>query len=172
MVTNNDDLATRARIIANHGRLGKFDHMMEGRNSRLDGLQAAILSAKLPHLPRWTELRRSHAAVYDQLLREVGIQLPEAPPYALHVYHLYVIQVPDRERVREELAANGVDTGIHYPIPLPFLKAYSRMKHQSENFPVASAGMGRILSLPMFAEMTENQREYVATSLRSIIKIQ
>jgi len=169
MVTSNETLATKARMIANHGRLGKFDHIMEGRNSRLDGLQAAILSAKLPHLPRWTELRRSHAAVYGRLLADVGIQLPEAPPYSQHVYHLYVIQIPDREHVREKLAASGVDTGIHYPIPLPFLKAYSRMKHQPENFPVASAGMGRILSIPIFAELTENQCEYVSTLLKSLI---
>jgi dTDP-4-amino-4,6-dideoxygalactose transaminase len=165
MVTANEELAIKARIIANHGRLGKFDHMIEGRNSRLDGLQAAILSTKLPHLPRWTELRRSHASSYDRLLGEVGIQLPEVPPYASHVFHLYVIQVPYRERIREELAVNGVETGIHYPIPLPFLKAYSGMGYKKENFPVASEGTGCILSLPMFAELSENQLEYVATTL-------
>lgn len=169
MVTSDEALATRARMIANHGRLGKFDHMIEGRNSRLDGLQAAILSAKLPHLPRWTELRRNHAATYDRLLADVGIQLPEAPPYVRHVFHLYVIQIPDRDRIREELAANGIETGIHYPIPLPFLKAYARMNLKSEDFPIASAGMGRLLSIPMFAELTENQCEYVSTLFKNLI---
>lgn len=165
MVTNDPELATRIRMIANHGRLGKFDHMLEGRNSRLDGLQAAILSAKLPHLRRWTELRRSHAAAYDHLLAESGIQLSQALEYSCHVYHLYVVQLSQRDHVRDELAANGIETGIHYPIPLPFLKAYARMGHSRDDFPVVSAASERILSLPMFAELTEQQLEKVVAAL-------
>jgi dTDP-4-amino-4,6-dideoxygalactose transaminase len=139
--------------------------MIEGRNSRLDVLQAAILSAKLPHLRCWSELRRSHAANYGHLLAEFGIQFPQAPEYSNHVYHLYVVQVPNREQVRDELAASGIETGVHYPIPLPLLKAYAHMGHSRNDFPVASAAAERILSLPMFAELSEQQLAHVAAAL-------
>lgn len=169
MVTSDSELAIKVRMIANHGRLDKFGHAIEGRNSRLDGLQAAILSAKLPHLHRWTELRRNHAALYSHLLSESGLQLPESPEYSKHVFHLYVIQVPERERIRQELAGKGIETGIHYPIPLPFLKAYSRLGHQPADFPVAFAAMGRILSIPMFADLSERQLTIVAGAVLQCI---
>jgi len=165
MVTNDPELATRIRMIANHGRLRKGDHMVEGRNSRLDGLQAAILSAKLPYLHRWTELRRSHAATYDRLLADYDILVPQAPEYSYHVYHLYVIQLSQRDYVRDKLAASGIETGIHYPTPLPLLNAYARMGYSRNDFPVVSTASERILSLPMFAELTVQQLEHVASTV-------
>jgi dTDP-4-amino-4,6-dideoxygalactose transaminase len=169
IVTNNDELAKLCRMIGDHGRLGKYDHGLEGRNSRLDGLQAAILKAKLPYLRQWTEARRQNAAVYDRLLKDFDIQRPVCPEYSQHVYHLYVVQVPQRELVQERLQAKGIATGIHYPIALPLLSAYKYLNATPKDFPVAAAGMGRILSLPMYAEMTEEKIGYVVSSLKEAL---
>lgn len=166
VVTNDDTIATKARMIANHGRLGKHDHALEGRNSRLDGVQAAVLRAKLPHLEQWTESRRRNAAFYNKHLSGSGLQLPIAPEYSRHVYHLYVVQVSHREEVQAKLKADGIDTGIHYPIALPLLKAYEYMKHKPDEFPVASGQMNKLLSLPMYAELTEDQIAQTCSSLK------
>lgn len=165
IVTNDDELARMCRMIGDHGRLGKYDHGLEGRNSRLDGLQAAILSAKLPYLTQWTDARRSNALVYDHYLSKLDIQRPVAPNDSRHVYHLYVIQVPQREIIQERLQEKGIATGIHYPIALPLLSAYQYLGHTASDYPVAAAGMNRILSLPMYAEMTEEKIKYVVECL-------
>jgi len=165
IVTNDDELAKFCRMIGDHGRLGKYDHGLEGRNSRLDGLQASILSAKLPHLKDWTAARRKNAEIYDHYLSKLDIQRPIAPADSTHVYHLYVIQVPQRERIQEHLQSKGVATGIHYPIALPLLSAYKYLGHTAQDFQVAAAGMTRILSLPMYAEMNEEKIAYVASAL-------
>lgn len=167
IVTRDEALAKRCRMIADHGRLGKHDHGLEGRNSRLDGLHAAILSAKLPYLERWTEARRQNAARYSDLLSESGLKLPTAPDHSRHVYHLYVVQVANRERVQETLQERGIATGIHYPLALPFLKAYAYKEHSERDFPVASAEMSKILSLPMYAELSAEQLSYVCQELRA-----
>lgn len=155
MVTNDETIATRARTIANHGRLGKHDHALEGRNSRMDGLQAAILSVKLPYLDAWTEARRHHASIYDRFLEDTALPLPIAPVYSRHVYHLYVVQVNNREAIQTHLHNVGIATGIHYPIALPFLKAYAYLESKPQDFPVAFREMVRLLSLPMYPELTE-----------------
>jgi dTDP-4-amino-4,6-dideoxygalactose transaminase len=165
MATNEDAIATRIRMIANHGRLGKHDHGIEGRNSRMDGIQAAILSAKLPYLEQWTQARISHAALYHSLLKDSGIQLPHTPVNCKHVFHLYVVKVKNRDQVQEKLKEAGIETGIHYPIALPLLKAYAYMGHTTDDFPVASRQMNEILSLPMYAEITEEQIRYVCATL-------
>lgn len=165
MATNDENIATRVRMMANHGRLGKHDHGIEGRNSRLDGLQGAILSVKLPYLEQWTEARIRNAAWYSKFLANSGIQIPVTPDYARHVFHLYVVQVNNRESVQEKLKIAGIDTGIHYPIALPMLKAYAYLGHQPSAFPVACGQMNRLLSLPMYAELTEEQIKYVCDTL-------
>jgi dTDP-4-amino-4,6-dideoxygalactose transaminase len=169
IVTDSDELATMCRMIGDHGRLGKFDHGLEGRNSRLDGIQAAILSAKLPYLPEWTAARQCNAAIYDRYLAELDIQRPICPEGSEHVYHLYVVQVPERERIQEALAAKGIATGIHYPIALPLLSAYKYLGATPAHFPVASAGMSRIISLPMCPEMNEEKIGYVSACLREAL---
>ena len=169
MVTNDEEIATKARMIANHGRLSKYDHELEGRNSRLDSLQAAILSVKLPYLEQWTEARRHHATLYNQYLADSALQLPVAPEYSRHVYHLYVVQVENRAAVQEKLKANGISTGIHYPIALPMLKAYKYLGHQPEDFPVSVGNMSRIMSLPMYPELTEKTIEKISLSLLALI---
>jgi dTDP-4-amino-4,6-dideoxygalactose transaminase len=168
MVTDDDELATRARMLANHGRLGKHDHALEGRNSRLDGLQAAILLAKLPHLPAWTEARRSRAAHYRERLAGCRVELPREPAGSTHVYHLFVVQLEGRDRVREALCQDAIETGIHYPIPLPLLKAYAARGFTPGDFPVAAPQAGRILSLPIFPELAEEQIDRICARLSSL----
>lgn len=170
MATNDEVIATKARMIANHGRLGKHDHGVEGRNSRMDGIQAAILSAKLPYLEHWTEARIQHAQRYLANLKQTGLQLPQIPESTRHVFHLFVVQVSNRENLQQQLKEQGIETGIHYPIALPLLKAYAYMGHQPKDFPVASGQMDKLLSLPMYAELTADQIDFVCEKLISAIK--
>jgi len=169
IVTNNDELARNARMIANHGRTEKYNHEFEGTNSRLDGLQAAILDVKLKHLDKWIERRRTIAKMYDTDLKDIVIT-PSVLPDVKHVYHLYVIRTKNRDRVKELLAGKGIATGIHYPIPLPFLNAYSYLGHKPADFPVACSMKDEILSLPIHGDMTDEQVEYVMASLKDIVK--
>lgn len=169
IVTNDERLALQAQMIANHGRVGKYDHDFEGRNSRLDGLQAAILSAKLPHLEQWTEHRRSNALYYSEVLKKLDLITPVAPEYSRHVYHLYVVRVKDRDRVQNYLKDKGIATGVHYPIPLPFLNAYKYLNHSQADFPVAASQQHEILSLPMFPELTTEHIDYVAEQLSAAL---
>lgn len=160
IVTDDDGLATKARMYANHGRVEKYNHELEGTNSRMDGLQAAILDVKLKYLEQWTERRRAIAKKYDEGLKDVCIT-PATFPNSRHVYHLYVIRVKNRERIMQALNKDGISTGIHYPIPLPFLKAYSYLGHKPDDFPVAYSLKDEILSLPIHGSMPDEQVEYV-----------
>jgi dTDP-4-amino-4,6-dideoxygalactose transaminase len=171
MVTNDDALAEKCRMYANHGALKKHHHHIEGINSRLDGLQASILSAKLPYLHQWTEARIDAAARYDGLLKDIpGINIPAKRPDTRHTYHLYVVRAERRDELAEFLKTKGIETAIHYPTPLPLLPAYKYLQGRPENFPVAAAHQPRILSLPIFPEITEAQQEYVANTIRSFYK--
>ena len=169
IVTNNDELARKARMFANHGRMEKYNHEFEGVNSRLDGLQAAILDVKLQHLDKWTERRRTIATMYDAVLKDIVIT-PSVMPDVKHVYHLYVIRIKNRERVREVLAEKGIATGIHYHIPLPFLKAYSYLGHKPADFPGAYSMKDEILSLPIHGSMNDEEVNYVIEQLSSVLK--
>jgi dTDP-4-amino-4,6-dideoxygalactose transaminase len=168
VVTGRSDLAERMAMLARHGGLVKHQHQIEGINSRLDGLQAAILSAKLPHLPRWTKARQAAAAVYDAGLNQVeNVVVPQVASDRTHVYHLYTIQHPQRDKLAAHLSANGVQTAINYPVALPFLEAYRRFGHGPARFPNAHRHQGRILSLPMFAEITSQQQKTVVDLIRA-----
>jgi dTDP-4-amino-4,6-dideoxygalactose transaminase len=169
VVTNDAELAGRIRKWANHGRLSKYDHEFEGVSSRLDGLQAAILSVKLRHLPAWTEGRRRAAALYAEGLAGSGLSLPADPAGGTHVYHLYVVRLAERARVQQALAEAGVATGIHYPVALPNLTAYRYLRHRPEDFPVASRYQDQVLSLPMFPEITAEQVAWVCARLRAAL---
>lgn len=169
IVTTDDDLAQRCRMIANHGRFEKYDHALEGINSRLDGMQAAVLTVKLKHLEEWTEKRRKAAALYSELLQSCHVVLPTETSDMRSVYHLYVIKVENRQHIQDGLAAAGISTGIHYPIALPNLEAYRYLGHTPGDFPVATQNSGEILSLPMFPELTPEQIECVCTSLKKLL---
>lgn len=165
VVTDDENLGLKVRMLANHGRVAKYDHEIEGVNSRLDGIQAAILGAKLPHLHGWTDRRRENAALYNRYIGNIdGVVTPREIPDVRAVYHLYVIRVKNgsRKPLQDYLRSNGVQTGIHYPIMLPELKAYSHLRHTGEDFPVAFHASSEILSLPMFPELQERQIRYVA----------
>lgn len=168
MATNDDVLAAIIRMIANHGQKGKHNHLIEGRNSRLDGLQAAILSAKLPYLEAWTEARISNAATYTELFRDSSVKTPLVKEGYKHVYHLYVIKTKHREELVQLLKANDIETAIHYPTALPFLPCYASRHFQPSDFPAAFANQSQILSIPLFAELTVAQIERVATLIKSI----
>ena len=169
IVTNNKDTADRARLIANHGQPAKNRHTIEGRNSRMDGIQAAVLSVKLPYLDSWLDARRAHAALYDELLVGSGIELPRSPEHSSHVYHLYVIRLADRDQAAAKLAEEGIETGMHYPVALPFIEAYATRGHKPTDFPVSHSQMGQLLSLPMYAELTDQQINYVCDALKNTI---
>ncbi len=166
ITTPNADLARRMAIFARHGGLKKGDHHIEGINSRLDGLQAAVLSVKLRHLPAWTAKRRALARAYgDSLAHIPGLALPSVAALREPVWHLYVIRHERRDDLAKHLARGGIQTVVNYPKALPFLPAYSRLGHSGEDFPVAHAHQSRILSLPIFAEMTKQQLMAVAEAL-------
>ena len=163
IITDNENLAEKIRMYANHGRSAKYDHEFEGVNSRLDGMQAAILSVKLKHIKKWNSMRNSNARIYNEKLKGVGdIITPMIYDDRGHVFHLYVIRTMERDRLKKFLADNDISSGIHYPIALPNLKAYSYLKHKPEDFPVSSKLQNEILSLPMYPELTEEQIDYIS----------
>jgi dTDP-4-amino-4,6-dideoxygalactose transaminase len=160
IVTNDDRLADWMATFARHG--GKGEHIMEGINSRMDGLQAAILNVKLPHLARWTEARRRVAARYDELFEDVDeIVKPKVARDREHVYHLYVIRTEKRDELKQQLGEFGIATVLNYPKALPFYPAYAYLGHVSHDFPVAYANQSRILSLPIYPELTDEMIVYV-----------
>jgi dTDP-4-amino-4,6-dideoxygalactose transaminase len=167
MITNDDELASRLRMYANHGALKKHQHQIEGINSRLDGLQAAILTAKLPHLPEWTQRRIQNAGLYDKYLVGISeLKTPKVRPGSKHSFHLYVIQAENRDELAKWLSTNGVETFIHYPTPLPFLPCYNYLNCSREDFPVVSSLQPKILSLPLYPEMSEEMIAYVSELIK------
>jgi dTDP-4-amino-4,6-dideoxygalactose transaminase len=164
VVTNDDRLADWMATFARHG--GKGDHIIEGINSRMDGLQAAILNAKLPHLPAWTAARRRVAACYNELLEDVGdVITPTVKSDRDHVYHLYVIRTENRNALREHLSEAGISTVLNYPKALPFYPAYAYLGHVPKDFPAAYFNQSRILSLPIYPEMPEETITHVANTI-------
>lgn len=158
LVTDDAKLADWCATFARHG--GKGDHVMEGINSRLDGLQAAVLNVKLPHLRKWTEARQGAAARYDELLGRIeGIETPTVAPGRSHAYHLYVIRSDRRDALRDYLGEHGIATVLNYPKALPFYPAYAYLGHRPDEFPVAHGHQSRILSLPIYPEL---DREMIA----------
>ena len=166
MITNDDALAEKCRMYANHGALKKHFHQMEGINSRLDGLQASILTAKLPYILEWTKRRNANAAIYHQHLKNIGeLCLPKVRPGSKHSWHLYVVRAKRRDDLQQYLKEKGIEALIHYPTPLPFLPAYSHLGHQPGDFPVAVRLQKEILSLPMYPELTEEMIAAVAGTI-------
>lgn len=170
VVTNDEKVATFVRKYCNHGRQAKYEHDFEGTNSRLDGLQAAILRVKLRHLDHWNSQRRQAAHWYNERLRDCpAVQLPHEPADREHVYHLYVVQVDGRDTILEKLEAQGIGAGVHYPIPLHLQPAYSRLGLREGAFPHTERAARRILSLPLYPEITEAQVERVCQAVRQAV---
>lgn len=171
VTTKDAGLAARVRMIRDHGQAKKYIHAMEGFNGRCDALQAAALCVKLKHLPAWNEARRRNAQYYIDHLRDSdGIVLPKTNPNCLPVFHLFVIQVEKRDNVREALDNMEISTGLHYPIPLHLQKAYAHLGLTTGSFPVAEACANRLLSLPMYPELTKEQIRKVSDNLKQVVK--
>lgn len=171
VVTNDQALAEKMAMFARHGGLKKGDHKIEGINSRLDGIQAAILSVKLPYLHKWTAQRQELAARYTKRLSSLAdIKTPTIAEGREHVWHLYVIKSSERDGLADYLNKNGVQTVINYPVALPFLPAYCRYSHQPADFPNAFANQSEILSLPMFPELSDMQMDVVTGLISEYFK--
>jgi dTDP-4-amino-4,6-dideoxygalactose transaminase len=167
IITNDKELGKAMRIFANHGALVKHQHSHEGMNSRMDGIQAAVLNVKLKYIAEWTELRKKAASFYDTFLSDISeIEIPKRRPNADHVFHLYVIRTDRREELAVFLNSKGIASGIHYPTALPFMEAYKRFNHIPEDFPNAFSQQSRILSLPIFPELNEEKAKFVAGTIK------
>ena len=166
IITNNPEFANKCRMLANHGRIDKYDHVMEGRNSRLDGLQAAVLSVKLKHLDKWIARRTQVAKRYLEGLKDVaGITLPTTASWARHAWHLFVIRADRRDHLKSSLEGQGIQTGVHYPMALPQLKAYAYLKQANE--PMFANRDNDLLSLPMGEHLQDNEVDEVCHAVRS-----
>lgn len=172
VTTNDESLARKIRMIRDHGQSRKYYHAMEGYNGRLDALQAGILRAKLPCLAGWNQSRREAAARYGKLLQGCAeLSLPVEAPWARSVYHLYVVRVAERDCLRTHLDGAGIDTGIHYPIPLHLQDAYRNLGYQKGDLPVAETLAAEILSVPMFPTLDAEQQGRVATAIATLATV-
>lgn len=171
IITDDPELVKKMRMLRDHGQAKKYYHDLVGWNGRMDGIQGAVLSVKLRHLPAWNEARRAHAKRYRELLSGLdGIVLPAEAEYGRHVYHLYVVRVADRDGFMKALAERGVHCGIHYPLPLHLQKAYAGAGYGEGSLPVTERVAREIVSLPMYAELTEEQLSYTAEAVRGALE--
>lgn len=171
VVSTDEQVIHRVKMTANHGRTDKYLHEFEGTSSRLDGLQAAVLRVKLPHLDNWNAGRRKVADRYAELLSDGSVTLPEVHPDAEPVWHLFVIRLADREGLQQHLKDHGVSTGIHYPVPLHLQPAYAHLGIAEGSLPVTEKVAQQILSLPMYSEITDDQIQHVVDSVRTGIRV-
>jgi dTDP-4-amino-4,6-dideoxygalactose transaminase len=170
VVTDDGEIAEKVRLLRNHGRRDKYEHLMQGFNYRIDTLQAAILRAKLAHLEEWNEARRRHAATYRELLNDLDLVLPYEPEHVRPVYHLFVVRLQERDALREHLKAKGISTGIHYPIPLHLQPAYRHLGYKEGDFPITEECARQVLSLPMYPELTRAQMEKVVQAIKEFLE--
>lgn len=172
VATNSAEIADRVRMLSNHGQKQKYEHLIVGACDRLDNLQGAVLGVKLPHLAGWSEARRSRAAIYEECLSAVpGIITPHCEPQNEHVYHLYVIRVTDgrRDALQAHLGENGIASGLHYPIPVHLQPAYPDLPYSKGDFPVTEELAEQGLSLPLFAELTDEQVMLASETIRDFM---
>jgi dTDP-4-amino-4,6-dideoxygalactose transaminase len=165
-VTNDPEQARTMRMLRDWGQEQRYHHVLKGFNYRMEGLQGSILRVKLRHLERWTELRRSHAAAYLEVLRHSGLSLPIEASYSRHVFHVFAIRVPEREALQRLLKANGIQSGIHYPVPVHLQPAYADLGYVRGQFPESERAADEVLSLPMYPEMTRTQIDEVCGVLQ------
>jgi dTDP-4-amino-4,6-dideoxygalactose transaminase len=171
IISNDDDFAIKARMFASHGALQKHQHEMEGINSRMDAIQASILSVKLKYIDEWNSSRLKNALKYNELFSDLSeIKTPKIRENSFHIFHLYVIRTERRDELANYLKSKKIITGIHYPTALPFLHAYKYLGHKPSDFPIAHKYQSEILSLPMFPELSNDQIEYVVNSIKEFFK--
>ena len=170
VVTRNSEMAAKIRMFRDHGQSRKYHHDVIGWNDRMDGIQGAILSAKLKHLSAWNEARRKNAQMYTELLKGADhIIVPEEAAYTRHICHVYAVRVQNRDKLMNALGEKGIGNGIHYPVPIHLTDAYKFLGLGRGSFPVAEQCADEFLSLPMYPELAPEQIEYVATELKKLV---
>jgi dTDP-4-amino-4,6-dideoxygalactose transaminase len=165
VVTNNREFVRTIRMLRDWGAAKKNFHDLKGFNYRLGGIQGAVLRVKLRHLDKWIEARRNHVAQYDDMMANMGIQRQKVLPNSRHVYHIYSVRITNRDALQQALKVRGVQTGIHYPIPVHLQKGYADLGYHKGDFPYSEQAADEVLSLPMYAELTKEKIQFVATSL-------
>lgn len=171
VTTNDDELAQKIKMLRDHGSMKKYYHEYYGHNYRMEGIQGAVLGVKLKYLENWTKKRRDAAKKYTELLKDVKeIKLPEEMPYANHVYHLFVVQTKDRDKLQKFLNENEISTGLHYPIPLHLQKCFEHLGYKRGDFPQTEKLADECLSLPMFPDLTDEQINYVCDKIKEFFK--
>jgi dTDP-4-amino-4,6-dideoxygalactose transaminase len=170
VTTNNPEYARTIRKLRNWGEEHRYYPVLKGYNYRLPGLQAAVLRVKLSRIEQWTETRRALAAEYDRLLKDVDILRPTSIPGIRHVYCLYTIQATDRDQLQRDLATAGIQTAVHYPLPIHLMPAYTDARYKAGDFPVAEACARAVLSLPLYPHMSSAQVEHVAHQISALSK--
>jgi dTDP-4-amino-4,6-dideoxygalactose transaminase len=172
VTTNDAELTKRLRMLRDHGSVKKYEHDFPAYNLRLEGIQGGVLAVKLPHLDGWNDNRRALAKRYDEMFAGSKIGTPRQMPYAEHVYHLYVVVVEDREALRKALSDQGIENGLHYPVPLHLQKAYADLGYKRGDFPVSEHVAENHVSLPMYAELPVEHAEHVAKTVLEILECQ
>jgi dTDP-4-amino-4,6-dideoxygalactose transaminase len=165
-LTSNAEIAKKMRMLRDWGQERKYHHVMRGFNYRMEGLQGAILRVKLRHLEHWTEARRLHAREFNALLADSGVVTPMEASYARHVYHVYAVRTSDREGMMRVLQANGISSGIHYPVPVHLQPAYSDLGYAPGDFPESERAANEVLSLPMYPELSRTDVEMIAAAIK------
>ena len=166
VVTNNENYAHTIKLLRDWGQERKYHHILKGYNYRLEGIQGAILRVKLRYLEPWTHARQSHAKEYDEQLAHSSVQTPKVMPYSRHVYHVYAVRTTQRDALQQQLQQQGIQTGIHYPIPVHLMPAYADLGYQVGDFPQSELAAKEVLSLPMYAEISNNQVTIVSAAVR------
>ena len=170
VTTNSQEVAETVRKLRDHGQAAKYYHDIEGYNGRLDAIQAGILHAKLARLPEWNGQRRQIAKAYGEGLEGIdGLVLPFEPSRSRAIYHLYVVRVPDRQEMQDNLKVAGIGTGIHYPVPLHLQQAYRGLGYRSGDFPTTEGVASEILSLPMYPQLTDSRQAKVVAALKDCV---
>jgi dTDP-4-amino-4,6-dideoxygalactose transaminase len=170
VITNNENYAHTIKLLRDWGQEQKYHHILKGYNYRLEGIQGAILRVKLRYLESWTKARQSHAKQYDEQLANSGVQLPKVMPYNRHVYHIYAVRTTQRNALQQQLQQQGIQTGIHYPIPVHLMPAYADLGYQVGDFPQSELAANEVLSLPMYAELRESQCEKVIKTIDILLR--
>ena len=168
VTTSDPEYGRTIRLLRDWGAERKYQHVLKGYNYRMEGLQGAVLGVKLRYLDEWTKARRACAARYRELLADTGVQAPQEMPYARHVYHVFTLRVPRRDEFQKALQAEGIQTGIHYPVPVHLQPAYADLGYHRGDFPQAEQAAAEVISLPLFPEMTEGQMEEVVVAVRRV----